>query len=73
MKNYIEHEAILVPEIALLFLCKTATKKTLTRNDCTVYLDCEIDEQLNQMFYSECRNLPDAIELEKNCVEALNY
>jgi hypothetical protein len=71
--NMNTNTAIKVHEIALLFLCRTATLKNLERELCIVFLNCEIDEEKTQTFYVEYENEQDAKELEKNCVEWLNY
>lgn len=77
-KHAIEMSEILVNDITLLFLCKTATKKTLwfehiDFKKCSISLDCEIDENIKQCFVVVCENESDAKELEKKCIEWLNY
>lgn len=66
-------EKIKVDAIVLLFLCKTATKKTLDLKDKNVLLNCELDENYNKSFFTECYTIEAAKELHKQCVEWLNY
>ncbi len=80
MNYYEKGNAMLVHEITLLFLCKTATKKTLWLKPDNggnyfpcVYLDCELDEDTIQNFYVVCKTEQAAKELEKECVNWLNY
>ena len=68
-----------VNEITLLYLCKTATKKTLFPGrgkgglKWELYLFCTIDEHENQSFFVKCQTKKSILELEKKCVEWLNY
>lgn len=80
MKIENQIQSIEVHEITLLYLCKTATKKTLHLAEppskdykWIIILDCEIDEDNAQRFFVQCESEPDARELERQCVEWLNY